>query len=97
MPANRQFHANQQSEFATVAGGNYQGGPNVRNEPQFYPREQSDQKQSYTQRQHQPEYDPIQQQPPVGGGAQMPAPPQGRVQEVKRLKPVIKSKQELGR
>lgn len=101
MPASRPHYTYQQSEFTTVAGGNYQGAlNNVRNEPNFYPREQLDQRQGYYHEgQRQPDYNGMQQQP-VGGGARMPAPPtnQGRVQEVKRLpKPVIKSKQELGK
>lgn len=108
MPAHRSFHDHhQQSEFATVAGGNYyQGGPNMRNDPpNIYPRGQFDQQQGYNyegQRQHQPHYDGMHQQPPpVRDGAQMSAPPtnQGGVQEITRLtqqsKPVIKSKQEL--
>ena len=92
MPANTLFHTYQQSEFATVAGGNYQGAPNnVRN----------DQRKGYYHKdQRLSDYNGMQQQP-VGGGAQIPAPPanQGRVQEVKRSpKPVvIKSKQELGK
>ena len=101
MPANRLFHTYQQSEFATIAGGNYQGAPNnVRNESNFYLREQLDQRKDYYHKdQSLFDYNGIQQQP-VGGGAQISAPPanQGRVQEVKRSpKPVIKSKQELGK
>ena len=91
MSTNGPFHAYQQSEFATVVeGGGYQGIPNMRNEPNFYPTDQ-------------PNYNGLQQS--VKGGAHMPAPPtnQGRVQEVQKSsvpnqqsKPVIRSKQELG-
>ena len=101
MPASRPHYAYQQSEFATVAGGIYQGtSNNVRNEPNFYLREQLDRRQGYYyEGQRQPDHNGLQQQP-VRGGAQLSVPPanQGRVQEVKRLpKPVIKSKQELGK
>ena len=103
MPASRGFSAYQQSEFATVAGGNYQGVPNMRNGPNYYPREQFDQRQTY-QAQNQPQYNDMQQ--PQRGGAQIPAPPsnQGGVQEVQRpsvpnqqSKPVIKSEQDLSK
>lgn len=86
MPANRSFHAHQ--EFATVAGGTYQGGRN-------------DQQQGYHV-QNQRNYNDVQQ--PVRGGAPMPAPPnnQGRrTQEVKKppkqSKPVIRCEQELSK
>ena len=100
MSANRGYNAYQQSEFATVAGGNYQGGPNMRNEPNYYPREQFDQRQGS----YQPQYNDIQQ--PQRGGAQIPVPPanQGGVQEVQRStaqnqqsKWVIRSEQDLSK
>ena len=102
MPANRGYNAYQQSEFATVTGGNYRGGPNTRNEPNYYPREQFDQQQGHhtEQRQHRHDY---QLQSPVRDGAHMSAPPtsQDGVQEVERSKqqskPVIKSKQDLSK
>jgi len=93
MVTNRPFHAYQQSEFATVAGGGgYQGIPNMRNESNFYPKDEYN-------------YSGMQQQQLERGGAHMPAPPnyQGRAQEVQKStmpdqqsKPVIRSKQELG-
>ena len=100
MPANRGFNAYQQSEFATVAGGNYREGPNMRNEPNYYPREQFDQRQGS----YQPQYNDMQQ--PQRGGAHIPATPtnQGGVQEVQRSsapnqqsKWVIKSEQDLSK
>ena len=104
IPTNRGFNAYQHSEFATVAGGNYKGMPSTRNEPNFYLRERFDQQQGHTdQRQYHPGYNHVQQQSLVRDGAQQRAPPtnQGGAQEAKRsnqqCKPVIKSKQELGR
>ena len=105
VPASRGFNAHQQSEFATVAGGNYRGAPNMRNGPNYYPREQFDRQQGYRteQRQYQHDYNGIRLQSPVRGGAHMSAPPtnQSGAQEVKRSnqqsKPVIKSKQELSK
>ena len=100
MPASRGFNNYQQSEFATVPGGNYRGAPNMRNDPNYYPREQFDQRQV----QNQPQYNDMQQS--VRGGAQIPAPPsnQGGVQEVQRSsvqnqqsKPVIRSEQDLSK
>ena len=100
MPANRQFHANQQSEFATIAGGNFQGGPNVRNNPTQPFNQQQGHYVDQTQSQHI--YNGMQQ--PVRGGAKMPAPPtnhDGGIQEVQKpaqqSKPVIRSKEELSK
>jgi len=104
MLTNGRFRTHHQSEFATVAGGGgYQGLPNMRNESNFYPRENYDQRQGYYVEQYQSDRSNIQQQQLVRGGAQMPATPtnQGRVQEVQRFKqqskPIVKSKQELGK
>ena len=97
MPANRAFNAYQQSEFTTVAGGNYRGAPNMRNETNFYPREQFDQQQRY-QVQNRPQHNVMRQEQLVRDGAQIPT-PQGGVQEVQRSnhqsKPVIRSEQDL--
>ena len=102
MPANRASNAYQQSEFATVAGGNYQGTPNIGNE--YYPRGQFDPPQGY-QVPNQSQYNNVQQQP-LMGGAQAPSQPnnQNGVQEVQRSgppdqqsKPVIRSEQDLSK
>lgn len=98
MPANRHFHGHQQSEFATVAGGIYQGAPNMRNGP----RGQFDQQQA-EQAHNQPYYSGMHQQQLERDGARMPAPPnsQGGVQEVQKSnipdKPVIRSESELSK
>ena len=97
MPGSRGFNAYQQSEFATVA--------NMRNKPNYYPREQFDRQQGYRteQRQYQYDYNGLQLQSSVRDGAHMSAPPtsQGASQEIKRSKQqskaVIKSKQDLGK
>ena len=92
MPFNRPFHAYQQSEVATVAGGNYQGARN----------KQFDQQQGY-RAQTQLNYNDMQQQP-VRDGAPMRAPPNnqaGRTQKVKKpvqpSKPIIRCEQELSK
>ena len=103
MPANRASNAYQQSEFATVAGGNYQGAPNMRNDPKYYPRGQFDPPQGYHVP-NQPQYNNVKQQP-LRGGAQISSQPnQNRVQKIQRSgpqnqqsKPVLRSEQDLSK
>ena len=74
----------------------------MRSDPNSYPRQQFDQQQGYYAEQVQNQLNGMQQQQPVRGGAQLPAPPnsQGGTQEVQKSnspdQTVIRSKQELG-
>ena len=84
MPANRSFHAYQ--EFATVAGGNYQGARNDQQQGGYYAQN----------------YNGMQQPARGGAPMPAPPNNQGRrTQEVKKpaqkSKPVIRCEQELSK